>query len=227
VGAKIVSDAVFLSASVPDPKRAPAFAKSADPVAITSAVTALVYVTLGRRLLVWGGHPAITPMVLVVAESMGVDYGKWVKLYQSRLFEEDFPEENKRFQNLNLTDVVDGDREKSLRHMRERMFNENKFNAAVFIGGMGGIVEEFSLFTQLQPNAVAVPVFSTGGAVLELRASKDSAFPEDLSKDFDYIALFHRQLNIDKREMRFSTPDEQPADIQDRYWKSTSVKPKR
>jgi hypothetical protein len=107
------------------------------------------------------------------------------------------------------------------------MFNENKFNAAVFIGGMGGIVEEFSLFTQLQPNAVAVPVFSTGGAVLELRASKDSAFPEDLSKDFDYIALFHRQLNIDKREMRFSTPDEQPADIQDRYWKSTSVKPKR
>ncbi|MDP9649681.1 hypothetical protein J2793_005148 [Paraburkholderia caledonica] len=34
---------------------------SADTVAITAAVSALVHVVLGRRLLIWGGQPAITP----------------------------------------------------------------------------------------------------------------------------------------------------------------------
>ena len=82
-------DAIFLSASVPDPKRGPEYAETADAVAITSAVSALVNVTLGRRLLVWGGHPAITPMIWVVAEAIGVDYGRWVRLYQSRYFEDE------------------------------------------------------------------------------------------------------------------------------------------
>ncbi|MGE3993035.1 hypothetical protein [Pseudorhodoplanes sp.] len=213
-----MSEAIFLSASVPDPRQAPDYAKSADTVAITAAVTALVYVTLGRRLLVWGGHPAITPMVLIVAESMGVDYGKWVKLYQSKLFEEDFPEENKRFQNLNLTEVVDDDREKSLRHMRERMFRENQFHAAVFIGGMGGVLDEFSLFKDLQPAAETIPLLSTGGAVLELSAREHITFPADFSKDFDYVSLFHRYLHIDKREMRFSNPEEQPKAQNERLW---------
>ena len=130
-----MSDAIFLSASVPDPKRAPGYARSADTVAITAAVTALVYVTLGRRFLVWGGHPAITPMVLVVAESMGIDYGKWVKLYQSRLFEEDFPEENKRFK-ISISPMLSmAIVREAFGTSRERMFRDNKFHAAVFIGG--------------------------------------------------------------------------------------------
>ena len=47
-----MAEAVFLSAGVPDPKRGPKYAANADTVAITSAVSALVHVTLGRRLLV-------------------------------------------------------------------------------------------------------------------------------------------------------------------------------
>ena len=129
-----MSGAIFLSASVPDPKRSPEFARTADTVAITAAVSALVYVTLGRRLLVWGGHPAITPMILVVAEEMGIDYGSWVKLYQSNYFAEEFPEDNLRFQNVRHTEAI-GDREKSLRLMREQMFSEQPFDAGVFIGG--------------------------------------------------------------------------------------------
>ena len=78
-----MSDAIFLSASVPDPRRGPEYAQTADTVAITAAVSALVHVLLGRRLLVWGGHPAITPMVWGVAQGLGLDYGQWVKLYQS------------------------------------------------------------------------------------------------------------------------------------------------
>ena len=54
-----MTDAIFLSAGVPDPKRGPDYAKTADTVAITAAVSALVHVTLGRRLLVWGANPRL------------------------------------------------------------------------------------------------------------------------------------------------------------------------
>lgn len=214
-----MTEAIFLSASVPDPKRAPVYASTADPVAITAAVTALVYVTLGRRLLLWGGHPAITPMIWAVAESMGVDYGQWVRLYQSKWFTDQFPEDNEKFRNVTFTEVVDGDQNKSLRHMRERMFNEQQFDAAVFIGGMGGIVEEFELFIQLQPNANALPVISTGGAVLDLE-KRATLLPDDLRNDFDYISLFHRHLQIAPREMRYPQPAKQPSRLADRMWRS-------
>lgn len=210
-----MKEAVFLSASVPDPKRAPNFAKTADAVAITAAVGALVYVTLGRRRLVWGGHPAITPMIWVVAESLKVDYGSWVKLYQSNFFSNEFPEDNDRFQNITYTNGVDADREKSLRHMRERMFKEHQFDSAVFIGGMGGIIEEFDLFTAIQPKARVIPVLSTGGATIDLE-KKLPSLPSDLRNDLDYVALFHRHLKISPRERRFPNPKSQPRKLSDR-----------
>lgn len=213
----MADEAIFLSASVPDPKRAPQYAKTADVVAITAAVGALVYVTLGRRRLVWGGHPAITPMIWVVAESIGVDYGQWVKLYQSRFFKDEFPEDNERFRNVVYTEIVDGDREKSLQHMRERMFKEQSFAAATYIGGMGGIVDEFDLFSMLQPKAKAIPVISTGGATCDLEL-KVKPFPDDLRTDLDYVALFHRHLGISPKEKRFSEPGKQPATLSERMW---------
>jgi SLOG cluster3 family len=212
-----MTDAIFLSAGVPDPKRGPDYAKTADTVAITAAVSALVHVTLGRRLLVWGGQPAITPMIWVVAEGLGMDYASWVKLYQSQHFKDEYPEDNQRFQNVTYTDDVAHDREKSLRLMRERMFSDFNFTAAVFIGGMGGIVQEFDLFRQLQPRAVLVPVISTGGAVLNL-AHRVERLPPDLRDDLDYVSLFHRHLNISVKEMRYRNPTEQPSEIANRLW---------
>ena len=155
-------EAVFLSAGVPDPNRGPEYAATADTVAITAAVTALVHVTLGRRLLVWGGQPSITPMVWAVAEGLGVDYGAWVKLYQSEFFRDDFPEDNERFRNVTYTPNVNENLAQSLRVMREKMFTDFDFKAAVFIGGMGGIVAEYELLQQLQPTAAITPVLSTG-----------------------------------------------------------------
>lgn len=223
MGGLIMEDAVFLSAGVPDPKRGPQFAETADSVAIASAVSALVHVTLGRRTLVWGGQPAITPMIWVVAQDIGVDYGRWVKLYQSRHFEDEFPEDNERFQNVTFTEDVARDREKSLRLMRERMFAEHAFKAGVFIGGMGGIVQEYELFKELQPNATIVPVVSTGGAALEV-AARVGSLPSDLEEERDYVALFHRYLDISVKEERFPSPDQQPAAIKERFWRP-STKP--
>lgn len=213
-----MADAIFLSAGVPDPKRGPRYAATADAVAIGAAVSALVYVTLGRRMLVWGGQPAITPMIWVVAQDVGVEYGQWVRLYQSRHFKDEFPEDNERFQNVTFTDDVDRDRGKSLLLMRERMFSENVFKAAVFIGGMGGIVHEYELFRRLQPRATVVPVISTGGATLEVAARAGPLSP-DLTDELDYVALFHRHLDISVREERFRSPDDQPTEVAERFWR--------
>ena len=178
-----MNDFIFLSASVPDPKRAPRFAESSDSVAITSAVRALVHVTLGRRVLVWGGHPAITPMIRVVAEEMGVDYGKWVKLYQSLFFKDQFPEDNEAFKNVVYTENINNDIGKSLLRMRERMFSENDFKSAIFIGGMGGIIDEFNLFQKYQPGKNIIPIVSTGGATLEVEEKLKVTSPELLGND--------------------------------------------
>lgn len=212
-----MTDAIFLSAGVPDPRRGPQYAKTADTVAITAAVSALVHVTLGRRLLVWGGQPAITPMIWVVAEGLGIDYASWVRLYQSKHFADEYPEDNQRFQNVIYTDDVSYDREQSLRHMRERMFSDFNFTAAVFIGGMGGIVQEFDLLQQMQPQATLLPVISTGGAVHDI-AQRMGNIPFDLCDDLDYVALFHRHLGVSVKEMRYPRPTEQPPVVEERLW---------
>lgn len=214
-----MEDSIFLSASVPDPKRAPEFAETSNSVAITSAVRALVHVTLGRRVLVWGGHPAITPMIKVVAEEMGVDYGEWVKLYQSLYFKDQFPQDNEKFGNVIYTENIENDRDKSLRHMRERMFSDNNFKAAIFVGGMAGIIDEFELFAQLQAGKDIIPVLSTGGATLKVAEKIDAKLSDDLLNDLDYVGLFHRKLKVSAKENRFLTPNDQPKDIEKRYWR--------
>jgi hypothetical protein len=216
-----MEEAVFLSASVPDPERAPEFAETSNSVAITSAVRALVHVTLGRRRLIWGGHPAITPMIKVVAEEMGIDYGAWVKLYQSLYFKDQFPEDNEKFGNIIYTKNIENDRNKSLRHMREQMFSENNYSGAIFVGGMDGIIDEFELFSQFQPSKDIIPILSTGGATLTIAEKIDSELDTDLLNDLDYVRLFHKKLKVSVREERFTSPDTQPRDIEKRYWRLT------
>lgn len=218
-----MAEAIFLSAGVPDQRRGPDFAATADTVAIAAAVSAVVYVTLGRRILVWGGHPSITPMIWAVARDVGVDYGKWVRLYQSRHFRDEFPEDNERFNNVSYTEDVRNDRELSLLAMRERMFADHQFSAAVFIGGMGGIIQEFELFQSMHPEATVIPVVSTGGAVLSV-GEKLPNVESDLLEDLDYVALFHRHLQISPREGRFVDPEDQPALMEERYWRPPPTK---
>ena len=54
---------VFLSASIPDKDRDPKYYETADFVAIRDAVIAIATVVVPEYRLVWGGHPAITPLI--------------------------------------------------------------------------------------------------------------------------------------------------------------------
>lgn len=193
------SHAIFLSAGVPDPS-AKHFMGEGDTAAISALVSALLYVALGRRPIVWGGHPAITPMVWAYAEGLGVDYSKWVTLYQTDFFKDDFPEENGRFKNVVVTEAVIGDRERSLEVMRRRMLSESAFDAAVFVGGMGGIFDEYRLVQELAASAKILPIGSTGGAAAAL--ASEVTVDRDLSEELDYVALLFDQLAIDLNEPR-------------------------
>lgn len=191
--------AIFLSAGVPDPS-AKHFMGEGDTAAISALVSALLYVALGRRPIVWGGHPAITPMVWAYAEALSVDYSKWVTLYQTSFFKEDFPEENRRFKNVVVTEAVVGDRERSLETMRRRMLRESTFEAAVFAGGMGGIFDEYRLVQELAGSAKILPIISTGGAAAAL--GRELKAHDDFANELDYVALLFDQLSIDPNEPR-------------------------
>lgn len=159
--------AVFLSASVPVIGRGNYY-ETADPFLIQSAVREFATVALGRRLIVWGGHPAITPMIWAVCEDLGINYADAVVLYQSNYFKGFFPEENERFGNVEYVDAVEGDKELSLLRMREKMLSRPDLVNAVFIGGMEGVVAEFEIFTGFHPKAKVLTVPAAGGAARQL-----------------------------------------------------------
>ena len=182
--------AIFLFASVPALGCAP-FDQDIEPQMIQAAVGAFATAVMGRRVLVWGGHPAITPMLWAAAQSLGVKYADSVRLFRSRFWkDEDFPEENKHF-----------DRDKSLQAMRLEMLRSSKFEAAVFIGGMEGISDEHALFARLYPQAKCLPVAVTGDAARVLAAKLNYAPPSDIGP-LDFTRLFYREFAISPRQRR-------------------------
>lgn len=196
--------AIFLSASIPDPTREGQehYYESADAVAISSAVNALIYVVLGHRQLIWGGHPAITPIVKHACAEFKVNYTRTVKLYQSKWWHGDYPEDNAQFRNVVFTDRKEN-KDASLDLMRRTMFEQNRFSAAVFIGGMKGILDEARLFREFNREAQILPVMSTGGAALEVKNGND-AFVRESRVNMDYVGMFARYLQIDLSERRRS-----------------------
>jgi hypothetical protein len=198
--------AVFLSASVPEIGSGD-FYKTANPFLIQIAVREFLIAALGRRLIVWGGHPAITPMVWAACEDLDVAFEKTVILYQSRFFEGRFPEEITRFSNVEYTPAVDGDQAASLRVMRETMLSRGDLVAAVFVGGMKGIFEEHDLFTEFHPNARVLAVAGPGGAAREL-AERRKEWSADAREDLDFARLFHEGLDISASSKRMVDNEE-------------------
>lgn len=187
---------IFLSASIPLPERDAKYIESADIIAIRDAVIALTTTILPKHRLVWGGHPSITPLIYYVMDKLKMDIQNHVTLYQSKFFEEFFLKDNDKFNNVILTNNIDNDREKSLKYMRDRMFSESDFSAGVFMGGMEGVEDEYELFVQKHPNAIIIPVVSTGAAT---KIIYETVFPEKLKndrfvKDYGYMALFQKYL---------------------------------
>jgi hypothetical protein len=86
-----VESRIFLSASVPLPSRHREYFDTADVIAIRDAVRALTMVVVEQHgQLVFGGHPAITPMIHLQIAQTGSPVGERVMMFQSRYFEREF-----------------------------------------------------------------------------------------------------------------------------------------
>lgn len=188
---------VFLSASVPEIDRGN-FHESANPFLIQFAVRELLTVCLGRKTIVWGGHPSITPMIWSVCEDLGVQYAKCVVLYLSTHFKDHFTAENSRFDNVVFVEASKRGRVESLARMRATMFTRD-YDAGVFIGGMEGVVEEHKLFASASPKANIIAVGSTGGAARQLAIEIGQK-----TDRLDYAQMFYEQLNISPNQPRLN-----------------------
>lgn len=185
----------FLSASIPDPKRNERYYGTADIIAIRDAVRALATVVIPKSHLVWGGHPAITPLIREVLFTMNTDVNKHVTLYQSEFFRNQFPDDNKYIEKV-IVVPASINREESLLQMRIQMFMKKKFSAAIFIGGMEGAEDEYKLFKEYHPNVKLLPIASTGAAAKILYENYHFNFDERLVNDYAYMSLFKSLLGL-------------------------------
>lgn len=186
---------IFLSASVPLPDRDRRFFESADVISIREAVKGLVLAMMETKsLLVFGGHPAITPIISKLFSQAGMVPAEHVVLYQSEYFRARFPEQNSYFTKVVVTEEVGGDRGMSLELMREKMLTHSRFDAGVFIGGMEGVLDEFQMFRRINPGVPVYPVATTGAAARMIWEELLDR-PNGLDDEYTYPTLFRELLS--------------------------------
>lgn len=194
--------AIFLSASVPSPERQERYRRIEDAhLEIEEAVVSLARAVFAESgTLVFGGHPAISPLVAMVAgeyirprfaEGSGEEAGTPIQIYQSRAFEGFLPDETLMmfragYATLHWTDAKDGERfdpkaprdrpfcPQSLRHMRQRMIEETAPIAMACIGGMEGVEREVEIFRELRQGAPIYVFGGTGGAAALLAEGREN-----------------------------------------------------
>lgn len=162
---------IFLSASFPSGPRAENF-KPYDASGVADAVSALARAVLdGNGRLLFGGHPTITPLVLMIARELRVK--KSVIVYQSAWFGDQQLPEIHEIGNECLGRIIWTDRgltrKDSLGTMRDAMIGTaREWGAALFVGGMEGIQDEYHMVKALSPKTPCIPVAGPGGAAAGL-----------------------------------------------------------
>lgn len=156
---------VFLSASYPSGDRG----EEVRPYSLTDidlASTEVIESTLRNgSYLRFGGHPAISPLVLDVASLLRS--GPLVELFQSLYFAKDFTPEVRRLvadQGAALTEIPEHPEglDSSLLAMRTEMFSQH-IDAAFFIGGMSGVRDELRLLHSTRPGTAIFLMHEPGG----------------------------------------------------------------
>jgi SLOG cluster3 family len=190
--------AVFLSASIPDPRR---WQGDFDPLEITDAVVSMarVFLTAGATI-VTAAHPTVAPLLMYVASELRPDAHQ-VTIYQSALFDDVLPDATRRFEAEGVGTVVwtraapgdeprPGSWDPSLNLMRRQMFAESDPAAAVFIGGMTGITTEWELFEEMFPGRPRYPLGPPGGEARRLVPSANPSVRATLAEGRSYPAVW-------------------------------------
>lgn len=186
---------IFLSASIPVTERHHKYIETCDVTAIRDAIIAFTSVVLKDYRLIWGGHPAITPIISRVLKTFDCSVSDHMWLYQSKWFWNKFPKENENIPKIILTEKKDSLHD-SLKEMRTRMIGGNKFAAAFFIGGMEGVEIEYNLLKNIHPDCSVFPIASTGAAAKILFDQQKETFDIELEENLAYMSLFRKILKI-------------------------------
>ncbi|MBT2968771.1 MAG: hypothetical protein KME56_04305 [Candidatus Thiodiazotropha sp. (ex Ctena orbiculata)] len=216
--------AIFLSASVPYLRKDPnlsaqeqarnhMYFETARFDMIRAAIAELSRQAFQRDMtMIFGGHPAISPMVLSAAERFRStpETGKRVIIFQSALYWERIPRETLelghwRHGEILWTEIKSGISEKettelSLSYMRSLMVRLPNISAAICIGGMDGVEQEAQLFLDSQPfNRGLYPIATTGAAAQVLLneniCRSSGELRERLGNDESYPRLFNRIMD--------------------------------
>ena len=161
---------VFLSASFPSGDRGEEV-RPFDAPGIADAVTAIVRAVLlnGGKIL-FGGHPTITPLVLMIGKELRVRNA--VVIFQSVWFREQITEETMMLAESGVGTICWTPRcrslDESLAEMRRQMLTAGNPIGAVFVGGMSGIWQEHELVGNILPGVPRIPVAGPGGAAAQL-----------------------------------------------------------
>ena len=198
---------VFLSASYPARK----YKELADSQEIASAVKALVKTVFhAHGKIVFGGHPSISPLVLMMAREFG-QRGR-IEIYQSEVFDETISEATRRLEAEEYGKIIRTPIEvdekarltpnpnpaefpKSLTLMREAMLSQARTNpaAAVFIGGDTGLFEERTLFSVKVQGSPMYAVGAPGGAARDMAEERRRESPSELTNKLatsrNYLSL--------------------------------------
>lgn len=184
---------LFLSASVPYGQRAANF-PPAEPYLIQYAVREFALSVLGKRKIIYGGHPSITPMLWAICQELNLEPKDHFELYQSRFFDEQFPDENKRFDNVVFVDKK-STKQDSLMAMREQMLSRKNLTGGLFIGGMEGIIDEHDMFARYNPKASILALRSPGGAADTL-AQKLNLQHQQEEATLNFNKLFYQAFGL-------------------------------
>lgn len=150
---------IFLSASIPYEGRE--FYGTTNDAAIAGAVIAFARVCAEYDIdFYFGGHPAITPLILEVGLDYSEHFKEKVHIYQSEHCRDKTPKSLEYYNDIHW---IDDDPVDHLKVMRQAMFG-NETDCAVFIGGMKGILDEFKLLHEMKPDVVVYSIQSVGGA---------------------------------------------------------------
>lgn len=183
---------IFLSASVPTPERE--YYGTEDVFAIREAIIAFTKVCTEYCIpFYFGGHPAITPLIWQVAMQNVSNSFPLIDIYQSEIFGKKIPKEVNDFNHVHFTSAVDDNIGKSVVAMRKQMFEENKTECAVFIGGMKGILDEYRMLKELYPDAEYLAFVSTGGASADVYKLEGKSNPL-LERGYAYTSIFRKLL---------------------------------
>lgn len=184
---------VFIAASFPSGERAERW-PTCDASAVAEAVTAAVRTIIGMDgKVLFGGHPTITPLVLMVAREHGVQ-GR-VDVYQSGWFADKITDATRRLEQTGAGTIhivpSESTRDASLETMRAAMLSQRGIRGGLFVGGMEGIVDEYEQFVAANPDAPRLVVAGPGGAAATL--TTDPAVPTEVrellssSRQYPYV----------------------------------------